>query len=132
MTSYKELKVWRESVELVKDVYIATKLFPKEELYVLVSQIRRAAISIPSNIAEGHMRKGTREFVQFAQVALGSAAELDTQLVIARELNYLTTEAGEQVMNRLDHVSRMLNKLIFALERRIKTRIPEGTRNPNP
>jgi len=78
--SYKDLEIWKKSVELVKDIYIITKDFPKSETYALVDQIRRASLSIPSNIAEGHSRQHKREFKQFLFVALGSLAELETQL----------------------------------------------------
>ena len=80
--SYKDLKIWKRSIELVKDVYEMTGLFPKEELYGLTSQIRRSAISIPSNIAEGFTRFYNKEYRQFLYIALGSCAELETQIII--------------------------------------------------
>ncbi len=76
--SYKELKVWKKSIDLVKEIYKITNKFPKEEIYVLVSQMRRAAISIPSNIAEGYKRKNLKEYIQFLSIAEASAAELET------------------------------------------------------
>ena len=78
LTSYKELLVWQKSIELVRNVYAATKQFPKEELYALSSQMRRAAVSVPSNIAEGYMRQGLGEYIQFLKIAEASAAELET------------------------------------------------------
>jgi len=77
---HKELDVWKTSVELVTEVYVATKTFPKEELYGLTNQLRRAAVSVPSNIAEGAARQTTKEFVQFLYISLGSVAEVETQL----------------------------------------------------
>jgi four helix bundle protein len=90
MTSYKELIVWKKAFALTLEIYKATRNFPKEEQYVLISQMRRSAISIPSNIAEGANRRTTKEYIQFLQVAYGSAAELETQLLLAKELNYLS------------------------------------------
>ena len=86
MNSYKDLTVWQKAMDLVLMVYRITKLFPKEELFVLVSQMRRAAISIPSNIAEGYTRRTRKEYIQFVQTAFGSAAELETQLEISWRL----------------------------------------------
>jgi len=85
--SYRELVVWQKSIELVKLVYKLTELFPEKEKFGLTTQLRRAAISIPSNIAEGYTRKSRREYAQFINVALGPAAELETQLHITRELS---------------------------------------------
>lgn len=86
LKSYKELIVWQRSIELVEEIFILTGNFPKSELYGIVSQIRRAAISIPSNIAEGYGRKSTKEYSQFYSIAYGSALELETQLIIAKKL----------------------------------------------
>ncbi len=87
--THKDLDVWKEAIMLVKKTYELTSVFPKEEMYGLTSQIRRAAVSIPSNIAEGAARNSTKEFIQFLYIALGSCAELDTQLIIAKELGYI-------------------------------------------
>lgn len=87
--SYKDLNIWKQSIELVKDVYKISYSFPKEELYVLTSQIRRTVISIPSNIAEGFARFYNKEYRQFLYIALGSCAELETQITIANNLKYL-------------------------------------------
>lgn len=85
--SYKELKVWQKAMELVKEIYMLTEQFPKDELYGLRSQMERAAVSIPSQIAEGYLRRHRKEFIQFIAVALGSAAELETQILICGSLN---------------------------------------------
>jgi len=87
--THRDLDVWKNGIELVKKIYILTKDFPKEEIYTLTSQIRRSAISIPSNIAEGAARNSKKEFIQFLYIALGSAAELETQLIVAKELGYI-------------------------------------------
>jgi four helix bundle protein len=86
--NHKELDVWKESIELTKKIYNITKNFPKEELYGLTSQIRRASVSIPSNIAEGSARNSDKEFIQFLYVSLGSLSELETQLIISKEIEY--------------------------------------------
>ncbi|MGB0166175.1 MAG: four helix bundle protein [Luteibaculum sp.] len=93
MGTHKELEVWQQSMELVEALYALTKNFPKEELYGFTSQIRRSAISVPSNIAEGSARKGNKENIQFLYVALRSLAELETQLLISKRLQYLADDA---------------------------------------
>ena len=87
--THRDLDVWKNGIELVKKIYILTKDSPKEEIYTLTSQIRRSAISIPSNIAEGAARNSKKEFIQFLYIALGSAAEIETQLNVAKELGYI-------------------------------------------
>jgi four helix bundle protein len=90
--SFRDLNIWHKGIDLVKDIYEETQNFPRQEMYGLTNQIRRAAISIPSNIGEGHIRQHRAEFKQFLNVALGSLAELETQIVISKELNYISTE----------------------------------------
>lgn len=85
MGNYMELIVWNKSVDLVTEIYSVTTIFPKEELYGLTSQIRRASISVPSNIAEGHSRRSTSDYLQFLKIARGSCAELETQLIISKK-----------------------------------------------
>ncbi|MBI5934372.1 MAG: four helix bundle protein [Chloroflexi bacterium] len=97
--SYRELKVWQKGIELVKLVYGLTQGFPKSEIYGLASQMQRAAVSVPSNIAEGQGRQHTGEFRQFLYIALGSAAELDTQLIVAVELGYATAEIAQPIFD---------------------------------
>ena len=109
MRSHRDLDVWQLAVELVEDVYAVTRRYPREELYTLTAQIRRSAVSIPSNIAEGAARNGRKEFVQFLYIALGSCAELETQLVIAKRLGYPSSEA---LFVKLERVRRMLVALI--------------------
>lgn len=112
--SHKDLKVWKESMELVVLIYAATKEFPKDELYGLTSQIRRASISIPSNIAEGAGRNGSKEFIRFLYIALGSLSELETQLEIALKLNYVKNL--DDVILKIIYIRRMLSKLIRSLK----------------
>lgn len=115
MRSYRELVVWQKSVVLVKEIYALTDHFPKEEKFGLTSQMRRSAISTPSNIAEGYARKHRQEYVQFARIAFGSGAELETQMEIAQQLNFITAESTQHVRNLLEEVMKMLNRLISAL-----------------
>jgi four helix bundle protein len=110
--SYKDLEVWKKSIELVKQLYLTTENFPTKELYGLTSQMRRAAISIPSNIAEGKARQYSLEFVRFLYVALGSCAELETQLIIAMDLGYAREKTVNAILESLDHIGKMLTKLI--------------------
>ena len=110
-TRYKELIVWQKSILLVKHIYSTTLSFPKNELFGLVSQMRRAAVSIPSNIAEGHARDTPGEYAQFIAIAQGSLAELDTQMIIANDIGYLTEQQYETFLPLHDEVSRMLSSL---------------------
>lgn len=114
MGNYKELDVWQMAMTLVEDVYKCTRTFPKEELFGLTSQVRRAAISIPSNIAEGASRAGPKEFLQFLHIARGSASELETQLLLAERLGYLP--APDDVMATLISVKKLINGLIRSLK----------------
>ena len=110
--SYKDLNVWQKAVELVKEIYLLTKEFPKDEQFTLINQMRRSAISIPSNISEGKARGHRREYVQFLYVALGSCAELETQIIISKELSYITTETKDLLLEKIGYISRMLRNLI--------------------
>lgn len=107
--SYKELIVWQKSIQVVKEVFILTNYFPKSELYGLISQMRRAATSIPSNIAEGSARKTLKDYSQFYSIAFGSALELETQIIIAKELKLAKLEQFRKVDELLEEVLRMLN-----------------------
>lgn len=113
--SYRDLEVWKEAILLVKEVYLQTRAFPQEERYGLVSQIRRSAVSIPSNIAEGRTRGSRNELRQFLQIAFGSGAELETQLLISKELGYLSEDRYLLCIERLDRIQKMLNKFIQAV-----------------
>ncbi|MEK7498918.1 MAG: four helix bundle protein [Patescibacteria group bacterium] len=115
LTSYQELNVWKKSIELVTKIYILTKLYPKEELYGMTSQSRRAAISIPSNIAEGYTRKHRQEYIQFTRIAFASGAELETQLVIAKKLQLAPEKEFQKSEELLNEIMKMLNKLLDTL-----------------
>ena len=113
--SYKDLEVWQVSLELVKAIYKITGKFPSSERFGLTQQIRRAAVSIPSNVAEGQYRNSAKEFKQFLSVSLGSAAELETQLIIAGEIDYLSVEESTFLLNILERIMKMLRKLSLSI-----------------
>lgn len=114
--SYRDLDVWQKTIELIKLIYVETKDFPKEELYGLVSQMRRAAVSIASNIAEGKTRQHVNEYIQFLYIALGSCAELETQIIVSRELSYFKNKEVPTFLEKLDHIARMIRNLIKRLK----------------
>jgi four helix bundle protein len=114
---HRRLKLWQKSVEFVAELYRATTAFPVAERYGIVSQMRRAAVSIPSNIAEGAARRTRKEYQQFLYTARGSLSEVDTQLEISLRLGYLKSECAEALQARLDEVSRMLNGLLLYVAR---------------
>jgi four helix bundle protein len=116
--SYRELQVWQKGINLAKMVYGLTQLFPKMETYGLASQMQRAAVSIPSNIAEGQGRQHTAEFRQFLHIAIASAAELDTQMVIAVDLGYVTADKAQPVFDLILEIRRMTYALINKLPRK--------------
>jgi four helix bundle protein len=115
LRSFRELVVWQKSVDLAEKVYLATKGFPKEELFGLTSQMRRAAVSIPSNIAEGQSRNSTGEFLQFLGIARGSLAELETQIELARRLGYLTPQQAEALLAECTEIGKTLSGLMKSL-----------------
>jgi four helix bundle protein len=109
--SYRDLIVWQKSLALVVQIYTLTRAFPKEELFGLTSQMRRAAVSVPSNIAEGQARNTAGEFRQFLGIAKGSLAELDTQTGLACQLGYVNQETQESLLRDFEEISKMLNGL---------------------
>ncbi len=113
--SYRDLKVWRKGIDLAKTVYALTQKFPKYEMYGLADQLRRSAVSVPSNIAEGQARQHTGEFRQFLHMALGSAAEVDTQVVLAFELGYITEKEADEIQERIVEIRKMTYALIAHL-----------------
>ena len=115
LRSYKDLKVWQKSYNLCLDIYKLTKGFPREERYNLTSQIRRSAVSVPSNIAEGYGRKSSKEYAQFYSISYGSALELETQIIISKDLSFTPLENFGKVDLLLEEVSRMLNSMIFQM-----------------
>jgi len=113
---YKDLKVWQKGIEIVDKIYSATDHFPKDELYGLSNQMRRSAISIPSNIAEGFVRNHSKEYIQFLYISIGSCAELDTQIFIAHKRNYLTSVTFQELTEDINHESRMLVSMINSVK----------------
>ena len=110
--SYRDLKIWQHGIELVKQVYSLIHKFPKYETFGLADQLRRSAVSVPSNIAEGQARQHTGEFRQFLHTALGSAAEVDTQIVIAFELGYVSDQEAKDIEQRIIEIRKMTYSLI--------------------
>ena len=109
--SYRDLLVWQKSMALVKAIYQETRSFPKEELYGLSSQMRRAAVSVPCNIAEGQGRMSKKEFKQFLALSRGSVLELETQLQIAADLGFLSADNVQQLISKTEELPRMLKGL---------------------
>ena len=115
MKTHKDLNVWQNSIEFVTKIYDISKNFPKEEAFGLQSQIRRAAISIPSNISEGASRNSKKEFIQFLYIALGSASEIETQLIIANRIGYIMNV--DSLLKEVDCIKKMLVGLISFLKK---------------
>jgi len=120
MNSYKELEVWRKAVKFAVEIYRITQTFPKEELYGLTGQIRRASTSVSANIAEGWGRGSTKEYIQFLLIARSSLMELETHLIIGRELNYLNQQQLEKMQTEIESIGMMLNRLIQSLRGKIR------------
>jgi four helix bundle protein len=125
--AYKKLDAWQVAMDFVERCYQATKTFPRDELYGLTNQLRRAAVSVPSNVAEGYCRRGTRVYAHHVSIALGSHGELETCVEIAYRLQYLTSAQKDALDEHLASVGRLLNALHGALERRLRT-----TQSPSP
>ena len=115
MKDFRQLKVWEKSHLLALAIYKATKDFPKEELYALTSQMRRASMSIPTNIAEGCGRNTDADFARFLQMAMGSASETEYELILARDLEFLSKDKYEKLHNDVEEVKRMLASLLKTL-----------------
>ena len=118
MTSHKELIVWRKSIDLVKSVYEITKNFPTNEQFGLTSQIRRCAVSIPSNIAEGCGRNSENELIHFLHITLGSAAELETQIILSEELEFISKEKSLELQFSILEIIKMTSALIKSIKTR--------------
>ena len=121
-SSYKDLIAWQKGMELAAMIYDATEGFPASELYGLVNQLRRAAVSVPSNIAEGKAHYSNRDFVRFLRHARGSLAEIETQVLIAHQRKYLTDTTMTQLTQKLDELGRILSGLINSLNEHEATR----------
>jgi len=118
LRNYKELKVWQKAYAFCLQVYQLTRKFPTEEKYGLTSQIRRSAVSVPSNIAEGYGRKTTVDYIRFLYIAYGSLCELETQIMLSGDLTYLEQKDLENLKRNLSDVERMLKALIRSLEKK--------------
>jgi four helix bundle protein len=117
MHNFRELKIWQKSRDFVKEVYSFTAEFPDKEKYVLVSQINRSAISISSNIAEGSGRNGTQDFQRFLDIAIGSAFELESQLVIANDLDYINNESLAKLTSKVQEIQKMIRGFRHHIEK---------------
>jgi four helix bundle protein len=115
VNSFRDLRVWQVGMDLVEQIYRLTQAFPPQEMYGLMSQMRRASVSIPSNIAEGHTREYTKEYLYHLSVAQASLAELQTQVEIAQRLYYITSEQSQEVLNQLTSLAKQLYALRNAI-----------------
>lgn len=118
MRNFRELNIWITAMEVVKDIYLATSDFPTHEQYGLTTQIRRAAVSVASNIAEGSSRRTEADFARFLAYSLGSAYEIETQLIIANDLGYLNTETFNKTLDKLNNLQKQINSLITIVSNR--------------
>jgi len=113
--NFKDLKIWQKSMELAKAVYQVTGAFPAKETYGIISQMRRSAVSVPSNIAEGFMRRYNKEYKQFLHIALGSLAELETQILLSEELGFLKKDINKDILADITELNKMVAGLIKCL-----------------
>jgi four helix bundle protein len=116
--SYRDLEVWKKAMRLAKRIYQVTQKFPREERFGLTSQLRRAAVFVPSNLAEGHARFGAGEFSRFLSIAMGSVAELETQILLSHELGYIKEALTLELLAELDVIGKMLRGLAKSIEKR--------------
>ena len=119
--SYKDLVAWQKGIQLVTEIYALTRTFPADEKFGLTSQLNRAAVSVPSNIAEGWGRETSKNFIQFLRNSRGSIKEIQTQLIIAKNLGYITSEKFEAVTGMSEEAGKIIHGLIKSIERKIKT-----------
>ena len=112
ITTFRDLVAWQKAMDLAYDVFVLTKLFPKEELYGLTSQLRRAGVSVPSNVAEGQGRRNDREFAHFLDIAHGSICELETQVMLAERFGYIATDQKDPVLALAAEVGRLVSALV--------------------
>ncbi len=117
MRNFRELEIWQRSMQLVKKTYEVTKDFPDYEKFGLKSQMQRAAVSIPSNIAEGCSRNGQRDFKRFLEIAIGSAFELETQMLLAADLNYVQKDVNRKLVEEINSLQKQMNTFISYLKK---------------
>lgn len=128
VNSYRDLQVWQKSIELVVECYRATAVFPKAETYGLSSQLQKAAVSVPANIAEGHGRRYTKPYLNHLSISYGSLMETETHLIIAERLHYIDEHTLQRLLQQSAEIGRMTNGLIDSLERRLNA--PEPPPDP--
>ena len=116
MGNFKDLLVWQKSVDFVTEIYLITEKFPSNETFGLTSQLRRASVSVPSNSAEGNSRRGTPDTLQFLKIARGSTAEIETQLIIAKNLKFIKEEQFNNLKRQIIEISKMINGLINSIK----------------
>ena len=116
MHRFKELEFWKKSRELNKEIYLITRDFPEQEKFGLISQIRRASISMSSNIAEGCSHRSNNDFYRFLEIAMGSAYEIESQIILATDLNFMTENDQEIVLNKLESIVKMMSKFMSTLK----------------
>jgi four helix bundle protein len=119
VSSYQDLKAWQVAMDIAEEIYLASRGLPKHELYGLSSQMQRAAVSIPSNLAEGHARSSSKEYLNHISIALGSLVELETQVILAKRLQYLNSSSAEACLQCLDE----LGKMIRGLQKSLKSKL---------
>ena len=119
METHKDLRVWQQSIEMVTSIYKMTKAFPKDEIFGLVSQMRRAAVSVPSNIAEGYARGTDKEKLHFLRISSGSMSEIETQLMLSLKLGYIGQETYSELSEQITSVWKQLNALISSIKKRL-------------
>ena len=124
VNSYRDLTVWQHAMGLAETIYRVTAAFPNRETYALASQLQRAAVSIPSNLAEGHARISTRDYLRFISIAMGSLAEVETQLELSARLNYITSAQLDQLTIASDELGRMLQGLKTSLQNELAALAP--------
>ena len=123
VSSYRDLIAWQKSMDLLVSVYAVTESFPKSEQFGLTAQIKRAAVSIPSNIAEGSSRRSTQEFLRYINISTGSLAEMETQISAAKRLGFVTAEQEKIILTQCNEISRILQGLYDSLKSRLTTRL---------
>ena len=116
MHKFKELEIWKKSKSLCTDIYLATRLFPNEERFGITNQLRRASVSVASNIAEGSSRKSNKDFSRFLEIAMGSLYEIETQLLISTELGFITTDSAFPLINRIEALTKMIYRFQITLK----------------
>lgn len=121
--SYRDLNVWKKSIALTKQIYILSESFPKHETYGITQQLRRSAASVPSNIAEGHGRESLREYLHHISIAFGSLAELETQIIISKELGFVSSEKINTILQEADELGKMLRGLQSSLKIKLSSKV---------